>query len=108
VEEKRKESDLLMKDTKFFPDNVSVAELTEEQYTRAIETCSTSTFNVGAFDIDNLIEFIGMVMSVERPNNEDINIIATRNENVKSGTLIAEVCTEERKYFCVSGMKDRE
>jgi hypothetical protein len=108
VEEKRKESDLLMYDTKFFPDDVSVAELTKEQYARAIETCSTNVLNVGAFDIDNLIEFVGVVMSVERPNSEDINIIATRNENVKSGTLIAEVCTEERKYFCIAGMKDRE
>jgi hypothetical protein len=96
-----------MHNTKYFPDDISVAELTGEQYTRAIETCSTGTLKVGAFDIDNLIEFVGVVMSVERPNNEDINIIATRNENVKSGGLIAEVCTEERKYFCIAGMKDQ-
>jgi hypothetical protein len=104
----RKWEESIMKDNKYFPDDVSVSELTKEQFERAIETCSTNVLNVGAFDIDNLIEFVGVVMSVERPNNEDINIIATRNENVKSGTLIAEVCTEERKYFCVSGMKDRE
>jgi hypothetical protein len=51
---------------------------------------------------------VGVVMSVERPNNEDINIIATRNENVKSGGLIAEICTEKRRHFCVAGIKDRE
>lgn len=104
MERKREEG--IMKDNKYFPDNVSVAELTEEQFTRAIETCSTSTLRVGAIDIDNLIEFVGMVMSVERPNNEDINIFATRNDNVKSGTLIAEICTEKRKYFTIVGMKD--
>ena len=96
-----------MKDNKYFPDDVSVAELTKEQYTRAIDTCSTSVLNVGAFDIDNLIEFVGVVMSVERPNNEDINIIATRNEGAKCGSLIAEICTEKRRYFCVAGMKDQ-
>ena len=92
---------------KYFPDDTSVSELTKEQFHRAIETCSTSTLCVGAFDIDNLIEFVGMVMSVERPNNEDINIFATRNDNVKTGTLIAEVCTEKRRYFTVVGLRDQ-
>jgi hypothetical protein len=96
-----------MHNTKYFPDDVSVSELTKEQFTRAIETCSTSTLPVGAFGIDNLIEFVGAVMSVERPNDEDINIIATRNDDTKTGTLIAEVCTEKRQYFAVAGLKDQ-
>jgi hypothetical protein len=37
-----------MKDTKYFPDDVSVSELTKEQFIRAIETGSTSTMNMGA------------------------------------------------------------
>lgn len=96
-----------MKDTKYFPDNAAISELTKEQFERAIETCSTSTLSAGTFDLDNLIEFVGFIISVERPNNEDINIIATRNENVKCGSLIAEICTEDRKYFTIVGMKDR-
>ena len=96
-----------MHNTKYFPDDVSVSELTREQYDRAIETCSTSTLKAGAFDIDNLIEFIGMITSIERTNNEDVNLIVTRNEDVKTGTLIAEVCTEKRQYFAIAGLKDQ-
>ena len=91
---------------KYFPDDKAVSELTKEQYERAIETCSTSVLKVGAIDIDNLIHFVGLVSLVERPNNEDINIFATRNDDVKSGTLIAEICTEKRRYFTVVGLKD--
>jgi len=95
-----------MHQTKYFPDDKSIAELTVEQVKRAVETCSTSTLCMGAIDIDNLIEFVGMITSIERPNNEDINIIVTRNENAKCGGLIAEICTEKRRYFAIAGMTD--
>jgi hypothetical protein len=49
-----------------------------------------------------------MITSVKMLNDEDINIIVTRNDNVKAGGLIAEICTEPRRYFAVSGLKDRE
>jgi hypothetical protein len=96
-----------MKDTKFFPDNVSVAELTEEQYTRAIETCSTSTLKISVFDPDVLIDFASKVASIQ-DNGENVEIIATYNDISHCGSLVAIIYTDPVRYIGVSGMKYKE
>ena len=96
-----------MHNTKFFSDDVSVVELTEDQYTRAIETCSTSTLNVGAFDPDILMDFVSKVASIQE-NEEEVEIVATRNDISKTGGLVAVIYTNPIRYVGVAGMKDKE
>jgi hypothetical protein len=93
-----------MKDNKYFPDNVSIAELTVEQATRAIETCSTGTLRVGAFDPDMLFNFISRIIAIHK--GEDVEIIATHNNISKSGGLIAIIHSDPKRYITVVGMKD--
>ena len=96
-----------MHHTKYFPDDVSVVELTEEQYIRAIETCSTGVLKMGSFDPDILMDFVSKVASIQE-NNEEVEIIATRNDISKCGGLLAIIYTAPIRYVDVAGMKDKE